>query len=58
MHTDVLLQYPLLITYPKASEYLYNKDKIDIHIDMITESKVTNVTELALQCLRNCTLFE
>ncbi len=42
-----MLQYPLLIPFPKASDYLYNKEEIYIHNNLVTESKVT-------ECNSNC----
>ena len=41
-----MLQYPLLIACPKASDYLYNKEKIDMHSNLITESKVTECNRI------------
>ena len=32
-----MLQYPLLITWPKASDYLYNKEEIDMNSNLVTE---------------------
>ncbi len=36
-----MLQYPLLITWPKASDNLYNKEEIVMNSNLVTESKVT-----------------
>ena len=36
-----MLQYPLLTTCPKASDYLYNKEEIDMNSNLVTESNVT-----------------
>ena len=42
-----MLQYPLLITCPKASYYPYNKEDIDMHSNLVTESKVTECNRIA-----------
>ena len=44
-----MLQYPLLITCPKASDYLYNKEEIDMHSNLVTESKVTECNRMSLK---------
>ncbi len=36
-----MLQYPLPITCSKASDYLYNQEEIDMDLNLVTESKVT-----------------
>ncbi len=43
-----MLYYPLLITCPKASHYLYNKEEIDSHSNLVTESKVTECNRISL----------
>ena len=45
-----MLQYSLLITRPKASDYLYNinKGEIDMNSNLITESKVTECNRMSL----------
>ena len=40
-----MLQCPLLITCPKASDYLHNKGEIDMNHNLVTESKVTKCNE-------------
>ncbi len=46
-----MLQYPLLITCPKASDYLYNKEEIDMNCNLATESKVTECNRMSLTIL-------
>ena len=46
-----MLQYPLLITWPKASDCLYNKEEIGKHSNLVTESKVTECNRLTLTIL-------
>ncbi len=43
-----MLQYPFLITYPKARDNLYNKEETDLHSNLITESKVTDCNRISL----------
>ena len=43
-----MLQYPLLITWPKASDYLNNKEEIDLHSNLVAESKVTECNRISL----------
>ncbi len=40
MYTFYMLQYPLLITCLKASDYLCDKEEIDMNSNLVTESKV------------------
>ncbi len=42
-----MLQYHLLITWPKTSDYLYNKEEIDMNSNLVTESKVTECDRIA-----------
>ncbi len=46
-----MLQYPLLITCPKASDYLYNKEEMDMNHNLVTESKVTKCYRMNLTVL-------
>ena len=46
-----MLQYPLPITYPKASDYLYNKEEIYMNLNLVSESKVTECNR------KNLTIF-
>ncbi len=43
-----MLQYPLLITCPKAIDYLYNREEIDTNHNLVTESKVTKCYRMSL----------
>ena len=47
-----MLQYPSVITYPKASDFLYYKEKIDMHSNLGTESKVTECNRMSLTSFR------
>ncbi len=42
-----MLQYPLLITWPQASDYLYDKEKNDMNSNLGTESKVTECNRMS-----------
>ena len=44
-----MLQYPLLITFPKASDYLRNKEEMDLHSNFITESKAMECNRISFQ---------
>ena len=46
-----MLQYPLLITWPKARDCLYNKGEIDMKSNLVTESKVTECNRMSLTIL-------
>ena len=43
-----MLQYLLLITWPKASDYLYDKEEIDVNSNLVTESKVAECNRMSL----------
>ncbi len=43
-----MLQYPLPITCPKTSDYLYNKGEFDMNLNLVTESKVTECNRMSL----------
>ncbi len=45
LHTG-MLQYPVLITFPKACDNLSNKEEIDMHRNLVTESKVTECNRI------------
>ncbi len=47
-----MLQYPLPITCLKASDYLYNKGEIDMNLNLVTKSKVTEWNGRRIQFLR------
>ncbi len=38
-------------THPKASDYLHNKEEMDLHSNLVTESKVTECNRISLQFL-------
>ncbi len=44
-------QYPLLITCKKAGDYLYNKEDIDMHGNLVTESNITECNRMSLTIL-------
>ena len=50
MHAEI----PMLITCPKTSAYFHDKEEIDMHSNLVTESKVTecNSINLTIQTLQ------
>ena len=46
--TQVCSNTPLLITYPKACEYLHNKEETDLLSNLVTELKVTECNKSSL----------
>ena len=47
-HTQICCNTPLLITQPKSSNYLHNKEEMDLHSNLVTESKVTDCNRITL----------
>ncbi len=43
-----MLQYPLLVTWPNAIDYFYNKEDIDMNSNLVTESKVRECNRMSL----------